>query len=275
MTANHHAMDSSAYLNRLHADSAALLAAARLHAEPPIPAVLSCPGWRLTDLVLHLGAVHRHTTRIVANHEREHVPISPADLGWLDLEQPYLHWLASEQAPASEPLPPYVLDWFARGAARMEDTLRAADPDEPIWTWSPDKRVAHYPRMMAIETAIHRWDAQHALGGAEPIDGALARDAIDHAFDVMLPARRAWKEPRAGAGETYHFYQTDGGGEWLVRFNPAEVTVRRERGDGDVSVRGAASDLLLFLWRRIPAGQLEIAGDASLLDRFFELVPPR
>ncbi len=193
-------MNSLAYLDRLRADSAALLAAARLRVEPPVPTVPSCPGWRLTDLVLHLGAVHRHTTRIVANHEREHVPISPADLGWLELEQPYLHWLASEQSPASEPLPPYVLDWFEQGSARMEATLRAADPDEPIWTWAPDKRVAHYPRMMAIETATHRWDAQQAFGQAAPIDRELARDAIDHAFDVMLPARRAWSETARGNG---------------------------------------------------------------------------
>ena len=275
MSDHHRVMDSSTYLDWLHADSATLLAAARLHAEPPIPAVPSCPAWCVTDLVLHLGAVYRHTTRIVANHEREHVPLSPTDLGWLELKQPYLHWLASEQAPASAPLPPYVLDWFAQGATRMEDTLRAADPDEPIWTWAPDKRVAHYPRMMAIETAIHRWDAQHAFGQAESIDGRLARDAIDHAFDVMLPARRAWSAPRAGTGETYHFRQTDGQGEWLVRFDLTAVTVRREHGDDDVAVRGAASDLLLFLWQRIPAGQLEVSGDASLLDRFFELVPPR
>jgi hypothetical protein len=34
------------------------------------------------------------------------------------------------------------------------------------------------------------------------------------------------------------------------------------------------SDLLLFLWHRIPADRLEVFGDAALLERFFELVPP-
>jgi hypothetical protein len=41
-----------------------------------------------------------------------------------------------------------------------------------------------------------------------------------------------------------------------------------------VAVRGSASDLLLFLWRRIPADRLEVYGDAALLPRYFELVPP-
>jgi len=38
-------------------------------------------------------------------------------------------------------------------------------------------------------------------------------------------------------------------------------------------VRGTASDLLLFLWGRIPASQLEVFGDAALLNRYVELVP--
>ena len=48
----------------------------------------------------------------------------------------------------------------------------------------------------------------------------------------------------------------------------------REHAKGDVAVRGTASDLLLFLWGRLPGKNLEVLGDASLLGRYFELVTP-
>jgi predicted lipid carrier protein YhbT len=49
--------------------------------------------------------------------------------------------------------------------------------------------------------------------------------------------------------------------------------VRREHAKGDVAVRAPASDLLLFLWGRIPPDRLEVMGDTALLPRWFELVP--
>ena len=45
-------------------------------------------------------------------------------------------------------------------------------------------------------------------------------------------------------------------------------------GEADVTLAGSTSDLLLFLWHRIAAERLDVAGDRSLLDRYFELAPP-
>jgi len=263
------------YQDTLHDDAIAIVAAARLNPDSFAAPVPSCLGWNVIDLVLHLGAVHRHAVKIVANHEREHVPISPDDLNWLQLAQPYLHWLLSGQAPTDEPLPLEVLTWFEQGAALLQNVVYGADPREPVWTWAPDKRVAHYQRMLAIETAIHRWDTQQAHGQAQPIGTALAHDGIDHTFDVMLPARRDWSQPRPSNGESYYFHQTDGDGEWTVRFNPDAVLVSHEPDASAVITSGTASDLFLFLWGRIPAQRLGVSGDAALLDLYFELVPPR
>lgn len=268
-------MDKAAYLTTFRTDTAALLATARLKTDPPVPDVPSCPGWNMTDLVLHLGGVHRHAARIVREQQREPVPILREDLGWLGLEHPYLHWLMTGQAPRDAPLPPEVLAWFDRGASELEHVFREADVDEPVWTWSSDKRVGFLLRTQAIEAAVHRWDAQLAHDATGPIDAELAADGIDHTFEYMLPARREWAEAPAGSGETYHFHRTDGPREWMVRFHPDGVEVTREHGKGNVAVRGTASDLLLFLWQRVSASQMEVFGDAALLDRYFHLVPPR
>lgn len=47
-----------------------------------------------------------------------------------------------------------------------------------------------------------------------------------------------------------------------------------ESGPCDVELAGTASDLMLFLWHRIPADQLdEVKGDRGVLNRYFTLVP--
>lgn len=268
-------MDKAAYLDTLRTDAAALLAASRIKTDPPVPDIPSCPGWNMTDLVLHLGGVHRHVARIIREKQREPAPISREDLGWLGLEQPHLRWLMTGQAPRDEPLPHNVLAWFERGAAELERVFRETDADEPVWTWSPDRRVGFWLRTQAIEVAVHRWDAQLAHGIAEPIDAELATDGIEHTFEYMLPARRKRAEAPSGSGEAYHFHRTDGPGEWMVRFHADRVEVTREHGKGDVAVRGTASDLLLWLWGRVPGARIEVFGDAGMLDRYFELVPPR
>ena len=52
-----------------------------------------------------------------------------------------------------------------------------------IWpTWAGDRPGSFYPRRMAHETAVHRWDA---VGGA--IDPALAVDGIDEHLGLFAP----------------------------------------------------------------------------------------
>jgi predicted lipid carrier protein YhbT len=89
----------------------------------------------------------------------------------------------------------------------------------------------------------------------------------------MIPAARQWGKPIQGGGEVYHFHSVDGNGEWLVRFQGDEVTVRHMHGKGDVAVRGTLEDLFLWLWGRISADRLQVYGDTSLLERYRQLVP--
>ena len=71
---------------------------------------------------------------------------------------------------------------------------------------------------------------------------------------------------------TVHLHCTDAEGEWLVANRDGEVTVTQEHAKGDVAARGTASDLLLFLWGRVPADALEVFGDADLLARFLQAI---
>ena len=100
--------------------------------------------------------------------------------------------------------------------------------------------------MQAIEAAVHRWDAQHAVSAAQPIDGALAADAIAQTFEVMMPMRRAVAKAPPGQGERFVFRCTDGPKMLAVRFDHDPVLLGVPTDDYDIQISGTASDLALF-----------------------------
>jgi uncharacterized protein (TIGR03083 family) len=133
---------------------------------------------------------------------------------------------------------------------------------------------------MTQETAVHRWDASHAVGIPYEIPAAVAADGIDEFLSFFAAGR-----PSAGAapvGGTVHLHCTDldkdvaegaddrsaAVGEWMVtRLDESGIEFTREHAKGDAAVRGRSNDLLLWLWRR-PAGPVEILGDADVAARF-------
>jgi len=236
------------------------------------PAVPSCPQWTVTDLVLHLGFVHRLVGRVVGERMRQ--PPVDEDRSWLGLPGPWRDWLPPARAPRQSPVPSGLLDWFQAGAAELAKLFRAADPGEQVWTWSADHSVGFWQRMQAIEAAVHRWDAQNAVGAAQPIDAALAADAIAQTFEVMLPMRRAVAKAPPGQGERFVFRRTEGPEAWEVRFDGDAVLLGAPQGAYDIQIEGTASDLALFLWQRDVNSDLAVRGDLSFLSRYFALVPP-
>jgi uncharacterized protein (TIGR03083 family) len=234
-------MDRSSYLSCLRADAAALLAAADRGLDAEVP---SCPGWRVERLVGHVGRVYRSTAGWVTSGE------APTDV---------------ERPPAG----PAVRDWTAQGLDELVAALASDSRAGTVGTWAGEQPAAFWPRRMAIETALHRWDAEVAHGVAQPIDAALAVDGVDEVLDVLLPVRAP--DTMTGGGETLHLHATDIDGEWLVTLTAGRPLVERTHAKGDVAVRGPASDLLLLLWNRSDeAGRqrLQVFGDAGLLDRW-------
>jgi uncharacterized protein (TIGR03083 family) len=237
------------------------------------PAVPSCPGWVVTDLILHLGMVHRLVAHLIGGRMQQ-PPAMGGDSSWLGLAEEWSGWLPPGRAPEGSPVPAGLLDWFGAGAADLEEHFRAAEPDEPVWTWSPDHTIGFWQRMQVIEAAVHRWDVENAVGMAEPIDADLAADAVGQTFEFMVPMRRTVAKAPPGLGERFLFRRTDGPDTWTVQFDGAAVRLGEADGHPDIQISGTASDLALFLWQRKTAGRLDVHGDTSLLSGYFVLVPP-
>ncbi len=260
------------YLGPFGRDVAAFEAAGREAVSfQAAPAVPSCPGWVVTDLVLHLGLVHRAVARVIGGRMQQ--PPAEGDRSWLGLPGPWRDWLLRAAHPGSPRCQPTCSTGSRLGAAELAELFRAADPGERVWTWSADHSVGFWQRMQAIEAAVHRWDAQHAVSAARPIDAALAADAIAQTFEVMMPMRRAVAKAPPGQGERFVFRRTDGPQRWAVRFD-GDPALGVPSDDYDIQISGTASDLALFLWHRDVTGSLEVRGDSSLLSRYFTLVPP-
>lgn len=213
--------------------------------------VPSCPDWTVADLVEHVGNVQRWAALTVRTLPTERIDRT-----------------AMSESPAAGEL----LTWFRAASHDLVESLRAADPATPVWTFLPDGTVAFWFRRQAQEVAVHRWDAERASPDAPaPLERNLAADGIGEWLALNLRGRTQ----RTGGGETVHLHCIDldehaagTTGEWLVTLAPDGATVETRHAKGDVAARGTASDLDLFLWGRVDADVLDVFGDAALLERF-------
>jgi uncharacterized protein (TIGR03083 family) len=235
-------MEHAGFVEAIRRDGAAFVDAARsAGVEKSVP---TCGDWTVGDVCAHVGRLHRWATSIVEAR--------PAD--------PVGHW---KKLPFPEGAA--LVDFVTEGYVQLGDALAAADGDEPCWSWTDQHTVGFWSRRQANELAVHAWDVRNAAGTAGPIDRDLAVDGLQELFDI-LPFRPGG--PPTGNGETIHLHCTDGDGEWLIGLRADGVTVVNEHAKGDVAARGSASDLLLMMWGRIPVDQVEVFGDASLLERW-------
>jgi uncharacterized protein (TIGR03083 family) len=240
-------MELEQYLNQLEQNSERLAdAAASAGVDAPVP---SCPGWTVTDLLDHCVRGDEWARTIVERGKAGSIErILPAD---------------PDPSVRGDALVPA----FRAAAQALVAALSSVAPDTPVWTFSStDRTAAFWQRRRSQETAVHRYDAELAAGTPTPLDAELAVDGIDEILTVFLP-RLVDNFGSMGDG-TVHLHCTDIDGEWLFARRDGEVTVTAEHAKGDVAARGTASDLLLFLWRRVPASELEVFGDAALLERF-------
>ena len=235
----------ASYVSAILEEFDALAQAAALDLTVQVP---SCPDWTTADLVYHVGDVYWSWRAVVEGRRTE----------------------SSTGEFAPRPADAELVDWATGEAQQLAHLLANTDPHTHVWTWAPQKDVAFVQRRMAQETAVHRVDAEIAAGFRRPIPPDLAADGIDEFLEFFLPDE---PERLAGPGESVHLHATDSGDEWLVTVKDGAVETVREHAKGDAAVRAPVSDLLLLLWRRVPAGDVEILGDRAALDRFLARAP--
>ncbi|MEU4896922.1 maleylpyruvate isomerase family mycothiol-dependent enzyme [Streptomyces sp. NPDC044780] len=234
-------METAALIEILDREGRLLAAAAAAAGvDAPVP---TCPGWRVRDLLEHLGGVHLWATRFVAEGLAERVP-----------------------APAAPELDEAgLVAWYRECHRALVDTLTAADPEVKCFTFLPaPSPLEFWARRQAHETAVHRVDAEAARGGDfSRCTPEFAADGVDElliGFHSLARSRVRTEVPR-----TLRVSASDRDAVWTIRLS--EDVPRIERGGegaADCELGGPAHDLYLALWNRLPITALSVAGDAEL-----------
>jgi uncharacterized protein (TIGR03083 family) len=199
--------------------------------------VPACPGWSTYDLVVHLGNVHAWAATIVETGAR-----AP--------EQ-------NDHPPSHRPKA--VARWYAAKAEDLYQVLRDADGDAACWTFSAAHHTeAFWPRRQTHETLVHLVDLHQASGSTPEVPAVLAADGIAEVLEVFLPRMHERGRPADLVAPTL-VHAADTGDTWLLSPS-AEGPPEVSRVDGaDLVERGAdllagpAADLMMMLWKRLPA----------------------
>ncbi|MFE3524988.1 maleylpyruvate isomerase family mycothiol-dependent enzyme [Streptomyces sp. NPDC059161] len=222
--------------------------------------VPTCPGWTLFDLVKHLGGGDRFWAAIVGAGPAD-APPAEATAARAALEVPR----EREALPA----------WLSASTQLLLNALREAGPESGCWTWWPASQSPQtsggIARHRVQETAVHTYDAQLAGGVPQPLPLGVALDGVEESLFTVCGTPSAW--PHKPTAFDFHTAEgcswrltVDGDGARSTRI-PAPTTVTGEDSDAaGASIRGTASELVLYLYDRIPADSLHVDGDAGLLD---------
>jgi uncharacterized protein (TIGR03083 family) len=245
-------LDVVGFIEALRTEGPKLVAAAsKAGLDARVP---SCPQWDVRELVRHVGGVHHWAAEQVEGRRIDEISGDLVDIvgGW----------------PPDDTL----LEWATERHSRLVRVFEEADPSFPYFTWMPGPTpLTMWARRQAHETAIHRVDAELAAGSESEFAAEFAADGVDELLFAMIGAwRKSLAVPRA---LTLHVHASDLRRTWTVLLLPDGFETHREaHGDAACTVVGAASAVYRAMWHR--GGDIEVSGDASVLDAWWENVTP-
>jgi uncharacterized protein (TIGR03083 family) len=207
-------------------------------------AVPTCPGWRVRDLLHHVGGVHRWAASFVRDGR-----LDPAD--------------PPQESFFAQPPDADLGEWFRAGHVALVTALRTADPGLSCWSFLPaPSPLAFWARRQAHETAIHRVDAQAALGRVTAVTPEFAVDGVAELLECFFARSRGRlvADPAVRLGVR----ATDTGHAWTVHIEPAGRRVVPEAQEADLVLRGAAAELYRLLWNRSDLDAVHAEGDLAV-----------
>ncbi|PCG81447.1 hypothetical protein CIB93_35335 [Streptomyces sp. WZ.A104] len=217
-------------------------------------AVPTCPGWQIRHLLRHTGMVHRWAAAFVT--------------------EGYTTYHPDNGEPAHDGAE--LLDWFREGHRHLVRSLEDAPADLECWTFLPaPSPLAFWSRRQLHETAVHRVDAESALGG--PLTSVAADRAAD-GIDELLTGfhARPKSRVRSGTPRTLRIRAVDTDATWNVRISDEPPKAVRSSStahgpdtperteDADCELSGTAEGLYLTLWNRLPLTAVTLRGDRSV-----------
>ena len=230
-------MEYATFVEHVRLDGRRLADAASGNLQREVP---SCPGWTVSTVVSHVAEVYEHKITCTA-------------LG-----------RAPDPWPPEWPADRDPIEWLRDAHGRLLEMFAKSGPDTPSATWwPPDQTVGFWARRMAQETAVHRIDAELAIGTPTPVDAELAVDGVDEVLVVMLAGD--WSDDPSDVATGQRVAISAGGRTWGVTLEKESVSVTEDPGAEDAALGGDPSDVLLWLWGRQSDERVTRSGDEEAI----------
>ncbi len=230
------------YFELIDHDTERLLAMGERDLTAQVPC---CPGWDVRDVLAHTAEVYEHKVRMMADNGWPS-PWPPADFADRD-----------------------PLDFLRQAKADLFEEFARHQPDEQTTTFSPDDTtITFWMRRMALEVAIHRYDAELAHGEMSPVPDDLALDGIDEMLRVMLEVDESEDVPTDHPVEAMVAVEA-AGRRWLCDLRERSVTITTDSANpAAATVGGDPAVVFLWLWGRVGDERVERSGDSNVLNGF-------
>jgi len=236
-------LEPQRYFESIDADTERLLAIATRGLDADVPC---CPGWTVADVVTHVAEVYEHKVRVMADNAW---PDSWPPPGLADQEP--LGQLADAKA--------HLFAEFAEHRIT----------DETTTFYAGDRTIGFWARRMALEVAVHRYDAELAHGEVTAIPDDLALDGIDEVLRATLAG--PWWVQRVS---TRHPIGADvavesAGHRWVCSAEAKRVTIADDAtSPAAATVTGQPAAVFLWLWGRVGDDQVTFEGDQGVVAEF-------
>lgn len=186
------------------------------------------PDWTVGELMIHVSRVHRFVTPVVRD-----VMDRPPE--------------TRDDPPADD----QIETFFEDGVAALLKAFDTADIEQPCWGYGPGPTVGRWLRRMALETEVHRWDADSSRDVFDPLDPQLAADGIDELRIMWLPWLKGGPLKARRPGPLVVLEASDVGASWTISINDGLFEVFPGRDPSCASqISGPASDMYLYMLGR-------------------------
>jgi uncharacterized protein (TIGR03083 family) len=183
--------------------------------------VPTCPEWDVAALCDHLARVYQGRASVIEHKEW----VKPDTL--------------EVRTDGDDPIA-----WVTRWSDGLDRALAERDDDSAALTFMPEAAAVHFwRRRMALETLVHRTDAEIAQGDVSAMDDELSADGVD---ELLWFGTHPENDDDDGVEGTSAVMLTDGTRTWAVELT--RTGMRHVGGrTADATVRGSAPALLLAL----------------------------
>lgn len=206
--------------------------------------VPGCPGWKVEDVVSHLAI----GLGLAYPFALATAPDAPLGAAFADV-------------PFPDPMPtgPEARVCFVEYMNDCLSTCRHTPPTQACWTYEGPGSAGFWFRRAAIEVALHRIDAEGALGlPSTPLSAERSLDAIADAASFVLPLAASLVGAEPNAITLFH--------------HETETSFVVGEGPSTAEVHGTADEVLAATWGR-GIDRVDVTGDTDAARAWFELVP--